>query len=101
MKRSRLNHLGSFGLCRKWRVHRAWAIGAAPRGSPGWPLFAACTASMLRPRMVLMQRVSMLADVVVTVKMVPALGMPMFGQQRSAKPLGLAALATQDERCAA
>jgi hypothetical protein len=30
-------------------------MGAAPMGKPGWPLFAAWTASIDNPRMVLMQ----------------------------------------------
>jgi len=53
MNRSRLIHFGSRGLNRKWRVQSANAIGAAPRGIPGCPLFAASTASIASPRMTL------------------------------------------------
>ena len=56
--RSRLNHLGSAGLCRRTWVQSVYAIAAAPIGSPGWPDFAASTMSAARNRRVLMQRAS-------------------------------------------
>src|SRR5829696_8133542 len=40
------------------RVHRTWARGASAIAVPGWPLLAACGASMARPRMTLMARCS-------------------------------------------
>lgn len=57
-KRSRLNHLGFLGLYRIKRSQRTNAIGAAPIGSPGWPEFAFCTASMARKRMEFIHSVS-------------------------------------------
>src|SRR5437660_11125168 len=53
-KRSRLAQRGSFGLKRRCRLQSANAIGAAPMGIPGWPLFAFSTASTARKRMVSM-----------------------------------------------
>src|SRR3954453_13489561 len=50
MKRSRLNQFGLAGLSCRNRVHSTNAIGAAPIGRPGWPLFAFCTASIDRNR---------------------------------------------------
>src|SRR3954451_13886251 len=38
------------------RVKSRYAAGAIARGSPGWPLLAACTASIARVRIVLMLR---------------------------------------------
>ena len=55
-KRSRSGHLGLVGLCRRWRVHKTSAIGAAPKGIPGCPEFAFWTASIDSVRMVLMRR---------------------------------------------
>src|SRR6266851_1013457 len=52
-KRSRLGHFGFLGLCRRKRVQSTYAIGAAPSGSPGWPLLAFWTASIDRVRIVL------------------------------------------------
>src|SRR5690349_338997 len=54
MKRSRSIQPGLIGLCLRKCVHRTYAIGAAPIGSPGWPLLAFCTASIERKRNVLM-----------------------------------------------
>ena len=55
-KRSRSGHLGLVGLCRRRRVHKTYAIGAAPNGIPGCPEFAFWTASIDSVRMVLMRR---------------------------------------------
>src|SRR4051794_27853300 len=41
------------------RVHKTYADGAIPSGSPGCPEFAFCTASSESVRIVLMQSVSM------------------------------------------
>ena len=60
-KRSRSNHCGSFGLCFRNRVQSTVATSAIPIGSPGWPLSALSTASMVRPRMVLAAVVSRVA----------------------------------------
>src|SRR6185437_10766739 len=57
-KRSRSNHLGFAGLCLRNRVHRTYAIDAAPIGIPGCPLSAFCTASTDRKRRVLMHSLS-------------------------------------------
>src|SRR5579864_5346531 len=62
--RSRSTHSGLAGLCRRWRVHRTYAMVAAPIGIPGCPELAACTASIESILIVLMQRSSRLpADV--------------------------------------
>src|SRR6266498_3952187 len=53
-KRSRLRQVGSVGACRRKRVHRAKAIGAAPIGAPGWPDLAFWTPSIDSVRMVSM-----------------------------------------------
>src|SRR6266404_9679387 len=53
-KRSRFAQRGSFGLKRRCRLQSTNAIGAAPMGIPGWPLFAFSTASTARKRMVSM-----------------------------------------------
>ena len=50
--------LGLVGLCRRWRVHKMYAIGAAPSGIPGCPEFAFWTASIESVRIVLMHRSS-------------------------------------------
>src|SRR5208337_2066319 len=63
-KRSRSGHLGLVGLCRRWRVHKTYAIGAAPNGIPGCPEFAFWTASIDSVRMVLMQSSSIGSNVV-------------------------------------
>src|SRR6185312_183271 len=52
---SRLNQFGFAGLWCKNFVHNTYPIGAAPKGRPGWPLSAFCTASTERKRIVLMQ----------------------------------------------
>src|SRR5215831_10999913 len=56
MKRSRLGQIGSSGSNRSKRCHKQYATGASAIGVPGCPELAACTASMDRVRMVLMQR---------------------------------------------
>src|SRR5262245_22656040 len=50
--RSRSAHFGSRGLCLKCRCQSTYAIGAAPRGSPGCPDSAFWTASMASVRIV-------------------------------------------------
>src|SRR5918994_5067413 len=50
-KRSRLGQSGLAGLWRRWRFQSATAISAMPIGMPGWPDFAASTASMASARM--------------------------------------------------
>src|SRR5690606_11538582 len=52
-KRSRLAQAGLLGLWRKCRPHKATAMSAMPMGAPGWPEFAACTASIAKARMAL------------------------------------------------
>src|SRR6185369_10832978 len=54
-KRSRLNQVGLAGLWRRKRSQRTQAMGAAPMGSPGWPLLAFWMASTAKKRIVLMQ----------------------------------------------
>src|SRR3978361_2260291 len=49
-KRSRSLQCGFFGLCLRWRCHRATAMSAIPIGAPGCPEFACCTASMASAR---------------------------------------------------
>src|SRR5271169_2290405 len=63
-KRSRSGHLGLVGLCRRWRVHKTYAIGDAPNGIPGCPEFAFWTASTDSVRIVLMQSSSIDSNVV-------------------------------------
>src|SRR6516164_6545727 len=63
-KRSRSGHFGLVGLCRRWRVHKTYATGAAPSGIPGCPEFAFWTASIDSVRMVLMQSSSSGSNVV-------------------------------------
>ena len=41
------------GLCDRWRCHSATAISAMPIGMPGWPDFAASTASIASARIAL------------------------------------------------
>jgi hypothetical protein len=55
-KRSRSGQLGAAGSTTRWRCHRAYAMGAAPIGRPGWPLLARWIASIDSVRMVLMAR---------------------------------------------
>ncbi len=54
MNLSRFIQEGLLGLWRKKRSHNTYAIGAAPRGKPGWPDFAFSTASTAKKRIVLM-----------------------------------------------
>src|SRR6185369_7547037 len=61
-KRSRSNQAGLAGLWRRKRSQRTHAMGAAPMGSPGWPLFAFWMASTARKRIVLMQVSSMVLE---------------------------------------
>jgi hypothetical protein len=51
-KRSRLAHTGRSGSKRRWFCHSAYVTGASAIGVPGWPEFAACTASLHRVRIV-------------------------------------------------
>ena len=53
-KRSRSGQSGCVGAWRRNRVHRTYAIGAAPIGAPGCPEFAFWTASIESVRMVSM-----------------------------------------------
>src|SRR6185437_2179090 len=46
------------GLCLRKRVHKAYAMAAAPIGIPGCPLSAFCTASTERKRRVLTHSLS-------------------------------------------
>ena len=57
-KRSRLNHFGFDGEYLITLLNKVCAIGAHPIGAPGCPLFAFCTISAPRQRIVLMQVVS-------------------------------------------
>src|SRR5699024_12838389 len=47
-KRSLSKKSFDWGLKFKWRVHKVYAIGAAPIGNPGCPEFACSTASILK-----------------------------------------------------
>src|SRR5262245_27637469 len=58
MKRSRFTQCGFAGLCFRCRVQSATAISAIPIGMPGWPLFAASTASIARARIAFASRES-------------------------------------------
>src|SRR5215470_1191575 len=51
-KRSRFGQIGSSGSKRRWWFHNWYVTGAIAIGVPGWPEFAACTASIARQRIV-------------------------------------------------
>ena len=51
------------GLDGEWFItlaYSTWPIAAQPSGAPGWPLLAAWTMSMERPRMVLIASLSLI-----------------------------------------
>lgn len=87
-KRSRFGHNGSAGSNFKTFCHRAYPTGANAIGVPGWPLLAACTASIERVRMVLIASASIIGtspgvpakvvDAVVAAVVVAAMVMDKF-----------------------
>ena len=55
-----------WGLKLRWRVHKVYAIGAAPIGNPGCPEFAFSIASMLKARIVSIANWSFSLNIVVS-----------------------------------
>src|SRR5680860_1274716 len=62
MKRSLSAHSGSCESNLRCRDHKTWAMGAAPKGIPGWPDPAFSTASIARVRMVFTAKMSSLSS---------------------------------------
>src|SRR5699024_9247454 len=61
--RSRSNHWECLGFTFICLVHKAYAIGAAPMGSPGCPELAFCTPSILNIRTVSTASWSILSNI--------------------------------------